>query len=726
MTMRWVNGMVVGAMLVGVAACGRAVLDPGVPSAGGAAGASGSDAGTAGGAVDDPCLNEGGDADGDGVCQAYDNCSSAANPDQADVDGDRIGDACDPLIGPATCDGNGGDSDKDDVCQSWDNCPDIANPDQKDSDGDGAGDLCDPTPGPCDDHGGDSDLDAWCNDLDNCPDLANANQLDRDQDGIGDACDPFVDPGPGPCTGLGGDDDGDDYCGVNDNCPAVANPSQSDLDADGIGDACDTETCDGLDNDGDGSIDEGFADSDQDGVADCADRCPGIADADADADGVIDCEDPCPHDAFNDPDRDQICNDVDNCPNKANYSQGDSDEDGIGDACDVETCDGIDNDGDNNVDEGMPDGDGDGTCDSIDACPNDPNNDVDGDGVCGDQDNCNGVWNPDQDNADGDAWGDACDIDTTAACGQSVPLFASDAFHLDPGPFKYMALSTDGKTLFLTRGANATYDPNQLIAFDLATSSLLWKMDVGTDPGQIVVAPDGSRLYIALDGDAAVRVVSLPRRAACFEFPLGSSSSGLLYAGDMGVLPSYPETLVVSTRLKNATFDFGGVFVYDNGAVRPEHTAARFGSRALEVFSDSVAYGLDNSRSDPTGLHELAIDDQGIKEKLVQNLLVGGLNVDILASGQRIYTTNGAIIDPVNVRLFGLVEPGVLAVDETRREEYVWITARMSVEVVDIDRIAYLRSITLTNLKSVGQVLRFGSSGLIVRHADGLTITTIL
>lgn len=75
------------------------------------------------------------DTDGDGIKDPNDNCPFIFNPDQADIDGDGIGNACDNL--------DNRDVDRDGIIDPNDNCPSIFNPDQSDIDNDGIGDICD-------------------------------------------------------------------------------------------------------------------------------------------------------------------------------------------------------------------------------------------------------------------------------------------------------------------------------------------------------------------------------------------------------------------------------------------------------------------------------------------------------------------------------------------------------------------------------------------------------
>ena len=94
------------------------------------------------------------DTDGDTIYDPSDNCPNTGNSNQANLDGDAFGDACDSDI-----DGDGvdntldafpndstesADSDSDNVGDNSDNCVNDANFDQSDIDSDTLGDACDP------------------------------------------------------------------------------------------------------------------------------------------------------------------------------------------------------------------------------------------------------------------------------------------------------------------------------------------------------------------------------------------------------------------------------------------------------------------------------------------------------------------------------------------------------------------------------------------------------
>lgn len=243
----------------------------------------------------------------------------------------------------------------------------------------------------------DSDFDDVADAADNCPTIDNADQANGDFDAYGDSCD--------RCPGnydFGEDADGDGVGDSCDNCAALANPGQEDADADNSGDACDDDDDNDFLNDNDEATCGGYCDMLVDGASGqldpddnqykylCVQPCS-PTDADSDGDGYVDGFDNCP-DVANGalPGQDDQANldflidlywnnpDFPN-PNRATGNACDLDDDGDGDpdATDCgpenqfvhhgadEVCDGVDNDCDGEIDEGVGstwyrDADGDG------------------------------------------------------------------------------------------------------------------------------------------------------------------------------------------------------------------------------------------------------------------------------------------------------------------------------------------------------------------------------
>ena len=155
---------------------------------------------------------------------------------------------------------------------------------------------------PCDLVDNDADGSNSCDDCDDANPATHPGAAETCNQ-IDDNCDGQIDEGNVCCV----DGDGDGICDPNDNCVTTPNPNQSDIDFDGDGDACDN--CALVPN-----VDQ--ADADGDGKGDACDNCASVPNVDQ-ADG----------------DEDALGDACDNCPTVPNAGQADSDANGTGDVC---------------------------------------------------------------------------------------------------------------------------------------------------------------------------------------------------------------------------------------------------------------------------------------------------------------------------------------------------------------------------------------------------------
>ena len=170
--------------------------------------------------------------------------------------------------------------------------------------------------------------------------------------------------------------------------------------------------------------------------------------------------------------------------------------------------------------------------------------------------------------------------------------------------------SVRGRLYAAVRSDDPRY-PNEVVAIDPQTGAVVARISPGASPGVLAIADDASKLYVALDGEAAVARIDLATFTRDLRFLVGTGAEGTQYAQDIEVMPGTPGTVAISRIQLSFRPMHDGVALYDDGVMRPVPTASVIGPNLIEFTSPTTVYGYHN---ESTGfyLYRMSVSDAGL------------------------------------------------------------------------------------------------------------------
>ncbi len=236
---------------------------------------------------------------------------------------------------------------------------------------------------------------------------------------------------------------------------------------------------------------------------------------------------------------------------------------------------------------------------------------------------------------------------------------------------------------------------NSIVVIDPDTGEVGPPVAVGSEPDRMAVSEDGSRLYVALRGSGMVRRVDLPGLKVGMQFPVGG-------ARNLAVLPGHRDVVVVQRG--EAAGHGGGVALYDQGVQRPSTAspnsfALSFRDRLYTYQNEISSWEFSTWSVTPAGL----VHASGRPSELFGNLAISGEN-------GRVYTDNGAVLDPETRQVLGRFAgfSWSMPVEPDASTGRVFHLERDRIQAFDYRTFVPLESLPL-----------FGNGGILSGHARG-------
>ena len=186
---------------------------------------------------------------------------------------------------------------------------------------------------------------------------------------------------------------------------------------------------------------------------------------------------------------------------------------------------------------------------------------------------------------------------------------------------------------------------NQIVPIAQETGAIETGFSMGGEPGKLLVASAGGKLYASVETNRMVRRADLPSRTTELSFPLETNAPSNLVIEDFELLPGSPNPVAV-LRLQNNFFST--VAIYDEGIRRTNIASGGddAGQEIMEASADGSSIYVQNFAFQ--GFRRLGVDAQGTSAAYVDySITAGQWTRDWKAVENRLFGGDGVVIDPL-------------------------------------------------------------------------------